>query len=315
MVYFILDHVFHLSIFLILALGLNLINGFTGMFSLGHHGFFAVGAYAAGAFILFTAPQDPSLATGVVWFILSVLVGVVFAALFGLIVGVPCLRLKGDYLAIATLGFGEIVRIIAQNTDAVGAARGMEVPYLLITRGVDTQIQYIALYTLIVLMATATTWLMIRNYIQSSHGRALIAIREDEVAAELLGVNLTRYKVLAFVIGAAFAGLAGALYLNYMTQIEPKEFNLLKGIYVLLIVVLGGMGSLSGTLAAGTVLYILDKVILNLMPSSIQSWREVFFALVLVVLMILRPQGIFGNKEINQTRLWKRLFGERSTAG
>ncbi len=312
MVYFVLDHVFHLCILVILALGLNLINGFTGMFSLGHHGFFAVGAYAAGAFILFTAPQDPSLATGALWFVMSVMVGVVFAALFGLVVGVPCLRLKGDYLAIATLGFGEIVRIVVQNTDAVGASRGMEIPYMMVRRNVDTQTEYVVLYAILALLATAATWWSIRNLLDSTFGRSMIAIREDEVAAELLGVNLTRTKVMAFVVGAAFAGLAGALYVNYITQIEPKEFNLTKGIYILLFVVLGGMGSLSGTIMAGVLLYAIDKVALNLMPPSIQSWREVFFALLLVVLMILRPQGVLGNREINQTAPWRRLFGGRA---
>lgn len=314
MLYFVLDHLFHLSIFIVLALGLNLINGFTGMFSLGHHGFFAVGAYAAGAFILFTMPAQAPFIVGALWFFLSLVVGVLAAALFGLVVGVPCLRLKGDYLAIATLGFGEIVRIVAQNTEAIGGARGLEVPYLLIKRGVDTQITYVLMYVVLVLLAAGLTYIIIFNLLRSTHGRAMIAIREDEVAAELIGVNLTRYKVWAFMIGAGSAGLAGALYVNYMTQIEPKEFNLLKGIYILLFVVLGGMGSLTGTIVAGILLYVIDKVFLNLMPPGIQAWREVMFALLLVVLMIQRPQGLLGNKEIYQTARWKKLFGRKGGA-
>lgn len=309
MLYFILDHIFHLSILLVLALGLNLINGFTGMFSLGHHGFFAVGAYAAGAFVLFTLP-DPSL--GPLWFALSLIVGTLAAAAFGVVVGVPCLRLKGDYLAIATLGAGEIVRIVAQNTDAVGGPRGLEIPYLLIKRGVDTQLQYVILYVILAILMVVGVAVVIRNILSSTHGRALIAIREDEIAAELIGINLTKYKVTSFVIGAASAGLAGALYVNYMTQIEPKEFNLLKGIYILLFVVLGGMGSLSGTILAGVLLYVIDKIALNLMPPQIQAWREVMFALLLIVLMIQRPQGILGHRELNQTKLWRRLFGARA---
>ncbi|MBH25111.1 MAG: branched-chain amino acid ABC transporter permease [Myxococcales bacterium] len=311
MLYFALDHLVHVTILIILALSLNLINGFTGMFSLGHHGFFAAGAYAAGAFILFTMPTDPGLAVTVAWFVMSLGAGIAAAALFGLIVGVPCLRLKGDYLAIATLGFGEIVRIIAQNTESVGGARGLEVPYLLIPRSRDTEIAYVGLYLTILVVMAVITYVVIRNILRSTHGRALIAIREDETAAELLGVNLTRYKVAAFVIGAGFAGLAGALYTNYMTQIEPKEFNLIKGIYILLYVVLGGMGSMSGTVLATILLYALDKVILNLMPPEIQAWREVFFALLLVVVMVSRPQGLLGHKEIYQTALWKRIFGKR----
>ena len=309
MLYFAVDHFIHFTMLVILALSLNLINGFTGMFSLGHHGFFAVGAYAAGAFILFTAPSDPGLATGIVWFAMSLTVGIIAAAIFGLIVGVPCLRLKGDYLAIATLGFGEIIRIIAQNTEAVGGARGLEVPYLLVKRSKDTELTYVFLFAAIVILFAIITFVIIRNIIRSTHGRALIAIREDETAAELLGVNLTRYKVMAFVIGAGFAGLAGGLYTNYMTQIEPKEFNLIKGIYILLYVVLGGMGSLSGTVLATLLLYTLDKVVLNLMPPEIQAWREVMFALLLIVVMVTRPQGLLGNKEINQTWLWRKLFG------
>jgi len=306
--FFILDHCVHLGVLVILALSLNLINGFTGMFSLGHHGFFAVGAYAAAAFVLFTLPAGAGVAVGATWFALSLLIGVVAAAAFGLVVGVPCLRLKGDYLAIATLGFGEIVRIVVQNTDAVGGARGMEIEYLLVTRSVDTQMLYVGLYLGIVLAGVVLTYVIIRNLLRSTHGRALIAIREDEVAAELLGVNLTRYKVLAFVMGAGLAGLGGALYANYMTQIEPKEFNLIKGIYILLYVVLGGMGSMSGTVLATALLYALDKVVLNLMPPVIQDWREVMFALMLVLLMIGRPQGLLGNREINETALWRRLF-------
>jgi branched-chain amino acid transport system permease protein len=295
MLFFVLDHAVHLSILIILALSLNLINGFTGMFSLGHHGFFAVGAYAAAAFVAFTLPAAAGAGLGVVWFALSVLVGVSAAALFGFVVGVPCLRLKGDYLAIATLGFGEIVRIVVQNTEAVGGARGMEIDYLLVTRSVDTQLLYVGLYLGLAVAGVALTALVIRNLLRSTHGRALIAIREDEIAAELLGVNLTRYKVLAFVLGAGLAGLGGALYANYMTQIEPREFNLLKGM-------------------ATALLYVLDKVVLNLMPPAIQDWREVMFALMLVVLMIGRPQGLLGSREINDTALWRRLLGRGEAA-
>jgi branched-chain amino acid transport system permease protein len=315
MLYFLLDHSVHICILIVLALGLNLINGFTGMFSLGHHGFFAVGAYATGAFVIYTLPTDAGALLGAGWFVLSVFVGIAAAAAFGVVVGVPCLRLKGDYLAIATLGFGEIVRIVVQNTEAVGGARGLEIPYLLVVRSVETQMVYVGLFMGLTLGCVLVTWTVIRNILNSSHGRALIAIREDEIAAELLGVNLTRYKVWAFVLGAGFAGLGGGLYVHYMTQIEPKEFNLIKGIYILLYVVLGGMGSLSGTIVAVIALYLIDKVFLNLMPSEIQAWREVFFALLLIVFMIARPQGIFGNREVTETALWKRLFGRKNKAG
>jgi branched-chain amino acid transport system permease protein len=293
-----------------LALGLNLINGFTGMFSLGHHGFFAVGAYASAAFALFVVPDGGAIA----WFG-SLIVGVFAAGVSGLALGIPCLRLKGDYLAIATLGFAEIIRQIATNTESLGAARGLQdLPELLVARSGDTRTTFFILYTVIIVVATVGTWWLCRNLIRSAQGRALVAIREDEVAAELVGVNLTRSKVMVFVVGAALAGLAGALYAHLKLGVEPKEFNLDKGIYIMLFVVLGGSGSLSGTIVAGIVLYILDKIVLNLMPTAIQEWRQVLFALLLIVLMIFRPSGMLGNRELSQTKLWQRLFGKKAGA-
>lgn len=310
MLTFILGHIADLCILIMLALGLNLINGFTGMFSLGHHGFFAVGAYASAAFALFVVPDGGAIA----WFG-SLVVGVFAAGVSGLALGIPCLRLKGDYLAIATLGFAEIIRQIATNTEALGAARGLQdLPELLVARSGDTRTTFFVLYTVLIVVATVGTWWLCRNLIRSAQGRALVAIREDEVAAELVGVNLTRSKVMVFVVGAAMAGLAGALYAHLKLGVEPKEFNLDKGIYIMLFVVLGGSGSLSGTIAAGIVLYILDKIVLNLMPTAIQEWRQVLFALLLIVLMIFRPSGMLGNRELSQTRLWQRLFGKKAGA-
>lgn len=310
MLTFILGHIADLCILIMLALGLNLINGFTGMFSLGHHGFFAVGAYASAAFALFVVPDGGAIA----WFG-SLVVGVFAAGVSGLALGIPCLRLKGDYLAIATLGFAEIIRQIATNTEALGAARGLQdLPELLVARSGDTRTTFFILYTAIIVVATVGTWWLCRNLIRSAQGRALVAIREDEVAAELVGVNLTKSKVMVFVVGAAMAGLAGALYAHLKLGVEPKEFNLDKGIYILLFVVLGGSGSLSGTIVAGIVLYILDKIVLNLMPTAIQEWRQVLFALLLIILMIYRPSGMLGNRELSQTRLWQRIFGKKAGA-
>ncbi|HRE88792.1 MAG TPA: branched-chain amino acid ABC transporter permease [Myxococcota bacterium] len=310
MLTFILGHIADLCILIMLALGLNLINGFTGMFSLGHHGFFAVGAYASAAFALFVVPDGGAIA----WFG-SLVVGVFAAGVSGLALGIPCLRLKGDYLAIATLGFAEIIRQIATNTESLGAARGLQdLPELLVARSGDTRTTFFILYTAIIVVATVGTWWLCRNLIRSAQGRALVAIREDEVAAELVGVNLTKSKVMVFVVGAALAGLAGALYAHLKLGVEPKEFNLDKGIYILLFVVLGGSGSLSGTIVAGIVLYILDKIVLNLMPTAIQEWRQVLFALLLIILMIFRPSGMLGNRELSQTRLWQRIFGKKAGA-
>lgn len=311
MLTFILGHFADLCILIMLALGLNLINGFTGMFSLGHHGFFAVGAYSAAAFAAFAVPDG-----GAVAWLGSVFVGVFAAALSGVALGIPCLRLKGDYLCIATLGFAEIIRQIATNTEALGAARGLQdLPELLVMRSGDTRTDFFVIYTAIILVATVGTYWLCRNLVKSTHGRALIAIREDEVAAELVGVNLTKSKVMVFVVGAALAGLAGALYAHFKLGVEPKEFNLDKGVYLLLFVVLGGSGSLSGTVLAGFVLYLLDKIVLNLMPTAVQEWRQVLFALLLIVLMIYRPSGMLGNREITDTRFWKRVFGRRALGG
>jgi branched-chain amino acid transport system permease protein len=305
-------HLAFIGIFIMLALSLNLINGFSGMFSLGHQGFWAVGAYAAGVFILYC-----NFLPGPLMFILSLIVGASVAGLFGLGVGLPCLRLAGDYLAIATLGFGEIVRIIFQNlqTDKIHGPLGFEIPALLVPRTAETIVARSLIYLALIWTFVILTILIIRNIVKSSHGRAILALRDDEVAAELVGIDTTRYKVLVFVIGAGLAGLAGALFVNFKTDTNPEDFLLMKGIVILLYVVLGGMGSISGTIMAVIVLYSAEQSLkLQLfgwlgedIGRLAAKWWQVIFPLILIILMLSRPQGIMGKKEITQLPLFRKL--------
>jgi len=254
---------------IILAVSLNLVTGFTGQFSLGHAGFMAIGAYTCA---IITKSYDSPVA-----FIIGIFAAAVLAAIVGVLVGIPTLRLKGDYLAIATLGLAEIIRILILNfDDFTGGARGLgSIPQY-------TNWTWLYLFTI-------STIIIIKNFIDSSHGRACISIREDEIASESVGINLTKYKVLAFVIGAFFAGIAGALYASYFYYIKPDLFNFMKSIDILVIVVLGGMGSLSGS--------ILAAILLALISSYLQSFAElrmVIYAILLLLIMIFRPQGLMG---------------------
>jgi branched-chain amino acid transport system permease protein len=278
--------------FMTLALSLNLINGCAGMFSLGHQGFFGVGAYTAGIVVVYAGlPAAIALPT-------AILAGGLAAAIFGLIVGIPCLRLKGDYLAIATLGFAEIFRIAMVNLDAVGGPRGFNmgsgIPF---ARTLQSRPAYYGLYLGIAASLVVVTYVVIRNIMKSSHGRAIYAIREDEIAAELLGVDLTRYKVTVFAIGAGFAGLAGGVFAGKNLYITPNDFSLMFGVVLLLYVVLGGLGSLGGCIIATLFLFVLERV-LALSQSVIGTWWQVVFALLLILIVLIRPQGLLGKRAV-----------------
>jgi len=258
---------------IILSVSLNLITGFTGQFSLGHAGFMSIGAYIC-AFITMRIQTISG-------FLLGILAGATAAAIIGLIVGLPTLRLRGDYLAIATLGMAEIIRIVFLNLKITNGAAGLnDIP------------QFVNWPWLFVF--TAGTIVVISNFLKSSHGRACISVREDEIAAEAMGINTTKYKVTAFIIGAFCAGIAGALYASYFYFIKPDLFGFLKSIDVLVIVVLGGMGSISGS--------VLASILLALISTYLQSFPEirmVIYALLLIIIMIFRPQGLMGSKEIS----------------
>lgn len=282
---------------IVLAVSLNLINGFTGQFSLGHAGFMAVGAYVS-AFLSRNVVNPMSL-PGIEWldflvriglFLLVILAGAVAAAILGFLVGLPTLRLRGDYLAIATLGLGEIIRIILINLDVVGGARGYAVP------------KYTNFTWAFVLMVFAV--LIIANLINSTHGRAFISVREDEIAAEAMGINTTRYKVLAFSIGAFFAGLSGALFAHLFVYISPQIFDFLRSIDILVMVVLGGLGSITGSITAAVFVTLVTEMLRQFV-----ELRVIIFSLILIIVMLIRPQGLLGTREV--TDLFRRKRGDQ----
>jgi branched-chain amino acid transport system permease protein len=260
------------------AVGLSLIYGFTGQFSLGHAAFYGVGAYTAG-FV------SKTLGAGAPGFVLALVAGAVAAGLVALLIGLPILRLRSDYLGIATLGFGVIIRVLLDNSHklspTLGGAKGM--------MGVPQLASFVWIFWL----AVGAIWLA-ANLIRSSYGRACISIREDEVAADLMGVNTTALKTLAFVVGGALAGLAGALYAHRYPFLHPSTFDYLKSLDVLLVVVLGGLGSLTGTVVTAIGWVFLLEWLRAVLPSEYMDLRGVVYALVLIVLMIARPQGLLG---------------------
>ncbi|WP_026486591.1 branched-chain amino acid ABC transporter permease [Caldanaerobius polysaccharolyticus] len=266
-------NIFLLAINVILAVSLNLITGFTGQFSLGHAGFMAIGAYVSAVLTLKLNLPFP----------VAIIAAALAAGLVGVLVGIPTLRLRGDYLAIATLGLSEIIRIIALNVDYIGGASGLP------------DIPRYTNWTWIFFITVATV-VVIRNFIDSSYGRACIAIREDEIAAESAGINIAYYKILAFTIGALFAGIAGALYANYFYMLKPNSFGFMKSIDILVMVVFGGMGSITGSILGAAVLTLLSMYLQNF-----PEIRMILYALMLLIIMLYRPQGLMGNKELS----WK----------
>jgi branched-chain amino acid transport system permease protein len=265
-----------------LAVSLNLINGFTGQFSIGHAGFMAVGAYSSAFFTVnygmrVAASLGGGTAGAFAEFLVATLIGALAAAIAGLVVGVPSLKLKGDYLAIVTLGFGQIIVVVLNNIEAVGAARGY------------SGIPIVKSFFWIGLVAVATI-AIVYNIVNSAFGRALISIREDELAAEAMGVNTTRYKVMAFVISSAMAGAAGVLFAHcFDGYLNPKSFEFLKSFEILIMVILGGLGSIVGSILGAITLTVLPEVL-----RGFAEYRMVIYSLLLIVLMITRPQGLLG---------------------
>lgn len=266
---------------IILAVSLNLVTGFTGQFSLGHAGFMSIGAYVCTIILM----QNKTM-TG---FLLGIFAGAVVACLVGIIIGIPTLKLKGDYLAIATLGMAEIIRVIFLNMDKVtnGAAGINNIPRF-------TNWLWLFVFT-------CATIIFINNFIKSSPGRACISIREDEIAAESMGINTTKYKVMAFAIGAFFAAIAGGLHASYFYIIKPTMFGFQKSIDILVIVVLGGMGSMTGSVIAAVILAILTTAL-----QSFAEIRMIIYAALLVLIMLFRPQGLMGSKEITDILGFKK---------
>ncbi len=251
---------------IVLAVSLNLINGHTGQFSLGHAGFMAVGGFAAAKLTMLTSEAC---------FPLSLLLGGLVAALAGLIVGVPSLRLRGDYLAIVTLGFGEIIRVTFQNSQFFGAATGLtgipKLTTLFWAWGLASVVVYV-----------------IACLVNSTYGRGFLCVHDDEVAASAMGINPTRYKVTAFVVGAFFAGVAGALYAHHKRVLQPDSFNFVKSIDIVVMVILGGMGRTVGVIIAAILLTVLPEFL-----RGFADYRMIIYSLLIIGLMMARPQGLF----------------------
>jgi branched-chain amino acid transport system permease protein len=265
-----------------LSVSLNLINGFTGQFSIGHAGFMAVGAYSSAYFsVNYGMNLANSLGGGtlgwVVALLIATLIGAAVAGVAGLAVGVPSLRLRGDYLAIVTLGFGQIIVVFLNNIEAIGGARGY------------SGIPIVKSFFWIFLVAVVTI-VIVYNIVNSAFGRALISIREDELAAEAMGVNTTRYKVMAFAISSALAGAGGVLLAHFDGYLNPKSFEFIKSFEILIMIILGGLGSIVGS--------VLGAIVLTVLPEALRGFAEyrmVIYSLLLIVLMITRPQGLLGS--------------------
>jgi len=275
-----LDVMTGVGINIILAVSLNLVNGYTGQFSLGHAGFMSVGAYLSAAITLFLGPRllgdggGSAVQQGLL-FLGALLVGGTGAAVAGLAVGIPSLRLKGDYLALVTLGFGEIIRVVFQNVEALGGALGLN--------GIPNYTTVFWVYSF-----AALTVFTVVCLVRSTYGRGFIAIHDDEIASEAVGLNTTRYKIVAFVVGAFFAGVAGGLYGHFKLTITPTGFDFTKSIEIVVMVILGGMGNTIGVILAAILLTILPEVL-----RSVEQYRMIMYALLLIILMPVRPKGLF----------------------
>lgn len=298
------DILITIGINITLAVSLNLVNGYTGQFSLGHAGFMAVGAYASASWsnhldpmILNALGGSNPLATNLA-LVISMAFGGLLAAIAGLAVGIPSLRLRGDYLAIMTLGFGEIIRTAILNTDFLGAARGLSVSGIYTNLFWTFGVAGIATYLVLAL-------------VNSTYGRGFLTIRDDEVAAEAMGINPTRYKVTAFVVGAFFAGIAGALYAHFKAFLTPEGFNFFRSVDIVVMVILGGMGSTAGVVVAAILLTILPELLralahTQIVPPAYQGLLEnrlILYSLLLIILMLTRPQGLFGDFSVRRRTL------------
>ncbi|MFX4263435.1 branched-chain amino acid ABC transporter permease [Pelotomaculum propionicicum] len=274
-----------MGIFLIAALGLHLITGVTGQFSFGHAAFLSIGAYSSALMSIYL--HTP--------FLLNMLAGGLMAALFGILLGIPSMRLTGDYLGITTLGFGEIVRIVFINTKITGGAMGLG--------GIPKETNIALVYLLVVL--TVFSLYRIQN---SRFGRALVAIREDEIAAETMGINVYWYKIKAFAVGTFFAGVSGALFAHMMQYLNPSDFGFARSFDILNFVVLGGLGSIPGT--------ILGTAVLSLAPEFlrfVKEYRMLIYGALMILMMIFRPYGLLGNVDL--VRLFKNIWLRRTGKG
>jgi branched-chain amino acid transport system permease protein len=296
-----------IGINIILAVSLNLINGHTGQFSLGHAGFMAAGAYTAASITWAMAPRVVHILPDFlapVFFLVALLSGGVVAALCGLAVGVPSLRLRGDYLAIVTLGFGEIIRVVLQTTDTLVQTWKLD-PSGSLARMLENMGGASGMKGIAGLASFGWTWALaavtvftVTALVNSTYGRGFIAVHDDEVAAGAMGINPVRYKVTAFVVGAFFAGVAGGLYAHHKQFLNPTGFDFMKSIDIVVMVILGGMGRTGGVLLAAIVLTILPEAL-----RGFAEYRMILYALLIIGLMMARPQGLFSLRRAGAGRL------------
>ena len=292
------------GVYIIMAVSLNIATGYLGQLPLGHAGFMSVGGYSCALFIMKMAPvfglTSRTISAGGPEVVLLVALGLLFggacSALAGLIIGIPALRLKGDYLAIITLGFAEIIRVVMLNIDGVlgfeltGGAKGLT--------GIPGYTNFLNTFVVV-----AIALFLIHTMMKSRHGRAILAIRDNEIAAEASGVNTTYYKTMAFVVSAFWAGVAGGLYAGCIGVMAPSKFGFMKSIEILVMVVLGGMGSMLGSVLSATVLTILPEAL-----RAFSDYRMVVYAIVLILVMIFRPQGLLGTYDFSLSRVIERVM-------
>lgn len=293
------------GIYIIMAVSLNIATGYLGQLPLGHAGFMSVGGYASAIFITnmmdvvgLSAKDMAAMASpaAIGLFVGGLLVGGIVAAICGVIIGIPALRLKGDYLAIITLGFAEIIRVVINNIDDVlgfqftGGAKGFS--------GIPGYTNFLNVF-----ITVAIVIFLIHTMMKSRHGRAILAIRDNEIAAEATGVNTTYYKTLAFVVSAFFAGIGGALYAGCIGVMDPSKFGFMKSVEILVMVVLGGMGSMLGSVVSATVLTVLPEAL-----RAFSEYRMVVYAVVLILVMIFRPQGLLGSYDFSLSRVIERVM-------
>ncbi len=292
------------GIYIILAVSLNIATGYLGQLPLGHAGFMSVGGYGAAIFItrmmdvMGVATSDFTTGTPATAFLFvgGILVGGVCAAVCGLIIGIPALRLKGDYLAIITLAFSEIIRVVMVNIDSVlgfkltGGSSGFT--------GIPGYTSFLNVFVVVAIVC-----FLVHTMMKSRHGRAILSIRDNEIAAEASGVNTTYYKTLAFVVSAFFAGVAGALYAGCIGVLQPSVFGFMKSIEILVMVVLGGMGSMLGSVLSASFLTILPEAL-----RTFSEYRMIVYAVVLILVMIFRPQGLLGSYDFSLSRVIERVM-------
>lgn len=262
-----------IAIAIMLAVSLSMVVGFLGELSLGHAGFMCIGAYLGGKTAVILEPVLGDFPA----FIISLLVGGIIAALFGVVIGLPALRLKGDYLAIVTLAFGEIVRSVFMNSSdkTFGGSLGLNTPRY------DKKVLFIFAFILVIGCLAVT-----QNLIHSKHGRAITSIRDNEIAAKATGINITKYKLIVFTVSSFFAGIAGVLYSYTNFTVQSTKFSYNYSIEILVMVVLGGMGSINGSIIAATLITLIDVKLQTILTGNLAVLQDLFYALILIVLVI-----------------------------